>query len=471
MKFYTCVSRLLDQMLELHNDKPFLFKLAADWEFDECHSIERARNFIRKGLLIHKDSKLLFAESFRLELTYICQKVEQAKEKGEKEGNNSPADPIIEGNLPEVIYTSAVKKINDVSFLVDMLNIAQEYSFTSSLQDKILEMMRSKYPKEEVTWDTLARRELELSGTLKERIGKCISVYEDGLKNVPTRKMWSHYLNYVLEINEDLTTLPTFKKNCLNNVFEAAHKENMLSEKHYLLWVRKVENVDTCKVLQWGTEKLPSSNKLWSWRLRYHLSKYDKDGAMAVFKEITSNPDIPDQANLWLLVLRCYQIIDTAKAESLWNEGVNNPIVGAVLKARYVEWLAMSKGIGAARKAYEILSTVPPLSLEVHHAMLKVEDAQPKYSLKYLRLVYDTAINQYGKTNTDIWMRYLRFESKWGKPDLVPKIYDQAVKTLNSNLVDVFISEFQLVKAEMINNDRSSPNHKSTNRALSPLLP
>lgn len=31
-------------------------------------------------------------------------------------------------------------------------------------------MMKSEYPKEEVTWDTLARRELELSGTLRERI-------------------------------------------------------------------------------------------------------------------------------------------------------------------------------------------------------------------------------------------------------------------------------------------------------------
>ncbi|CAH1398066.1 unnamed protein product [Nezara viridula] len=412
MKFYTCVSRLFDQMLELGDQKPALYKLAANWEFDECHSIERARKFIREGLLIHKESKLLFKEAFSLELSYINQKMEQSKEQGENEHNNSLIDPLIEGNLAEVIYNSAVKTISNVSFLIDMLNIAQEYSFTSSLQDKILEMMRSKYPKEEVTWDTLARRELELRGTLKERIGKCISVYENGIRNVPTRKMWSLYLNYVLEINEDLTTLPTYKKKCLKNVFETAHKENMLSEKHYLLWVKKAENVDTCKVLQWGTENLCLSSKLWSWRLRYHLGKSDSEGVRAVLKEISSNPDIPDQVNLWLLVLRCYQIIDSNEAERLWDEGVKDPIVGAVLKGRYIEWLAMKKGNSFARRVGKILSATPPLSIDIYEVMLDMENAQSKYSAKILQEIYDKALEEYGKTNTGLFSFFLQLNFK-----------------------------------------------------------
>ncbi|XP_066901466.1 U3 small nucleolar RNA-associated protein 6 homolog [Halyomorpha halys] len=463
VKLYTCVSRLLDQMLELHGDKPALFKIAASWEFNECHSIERARKFIHQGLHIHKDSKLLFTEGFKLELAYANQKLSQAKEKGDK--NDSSADPVIEGNLADVIYTSAIKKISDVTFLVDLLNIAQGYSFTSSLQEKIIEGMKSKYPNEEVTWDTLARRELDLGLTLQDRIRKCISVYEDGLRNVPTRKMWLFYLDYVLEINEDLTTLPEFKKECLKNAFEAANRENMLSEKHYFLWIKKVEDVDACTVLKWGTERIGSSSKLWSWRLRYHLSKCDEEGAMAVFKEVISNPNIPDQANLWMLVLKCYQIIDTAKAENLWNEGVNNPIVGAVLKGRYIEWLAMTRGIMAARKVYATLSTTPPFSLELHEAMSKLEDAQPKVNVKYARQVYETAVNQYGKSNTDVWMWYVKFESKFGKPDLVPRIYEQALKTLNNDLVDVFISEFHLHKAETMNNDRPSSNNETSNGA------
>ncbi|CAH1398068.1 unnamed protein product [Nezara viridula] len=454
MKMHTCVSQLFDQLLDLHGDKPVLFKIAAHWEFYERHSIERARKFILKGLHTHKDSKLLFAEAFRIELTHTNQKMEQARENHEKEKNNTFVNPAAERTLLDVIYTAAINKINDVLFLVDLLNITQEFSFTSSLQDMIIERIKSKYPNEEVTWDTLARRELLLSGILQEKIGRCISVYEDGIKNVPTRKMWSYYLSYVLELNEDVDDLPIFKKNCLDKAFEAGHKEKMLSEKHYLLWVKKVEIVDAYKVLQYGTERFSSSNKLWSWRLRYHLSKSDEKGAMAVFKEIISNPNIPDQASLWMLVLRCYQMINTAKVESLWNEGVNNPSVGAVLKPRYIEWLAISRGILAARNAYSTFSTTPPLSLDLHETMAKLEDSQPKVSGKYTRPIYENAINQYGKTNTDVWFWYLKFEAKFGEPEGVLKVFDQAIKTLDRNLLNVFISEYRLIETEIMNNGR-----------------
>lgn len=451
VKMYTIISQLFDQMLELHDDKPVLFKMAATWEFYDCHSIERARKFLLKGLQVHKDSKLLFSEAIRIELTHTNQKLELAKENDENEKNNSLVDSAPERSLVDVFYNSAVNKINEVSFLVDLLNITQEFSFTSSLQDRILERIKSKYLNEEISWDTLARRELLLGGTLQERIVRCISLYEDGITIVPTKKMWSYYLGYVLELNEDVSTLPIFKKNCLRKAFEAGHKEEMLSEKHYMLWIKKVENVDPCEVLQLGTERFSSSNKLWSWRLRHHLSKSDEAGAMAVFKEIISNPEIPDQLSIWMLILKCYQIIDPVKAESLWNEGVNNPTVGTVLKGRYMEWMSMTKGITTARKAYPTLMTTPPLSLDLHEAMIKVEDAQPKVNIKCLRQAHVHAVEQFGKANTDVWFWYLKFEAKMGEVDRIVKIHDQAIKTLNSNLVKVFINEYHLAEVEMLN--------------------
>nr|BAN20997.1 hepatocellular carcinoma-associated antigen [Riptortus pedestris] len=456
VRFYTCVSRILDQLLELHGaDKPSLFKLAAQWEFDECHSIERARKFIHQGLHTHKDSKMLFTEGFRLELAYAKLKLEEAAEKGKLDENGDVGgDPVLKGQLAEVIYDSAIKKINDVTFLVDLLNIAEEYKFTSTLQNKIIEGMKTKFPNEEVTWDTLARRELELGGTFKERIEKCITTYQSGLDRIHTQKMWGFYLDCVLELNEDPNTLPNFKKNCLKNAFDAAHKAEMLTERHYLMWIRKVEDVDTCKVLRWGTERLKDSIKLWSWRLRFYLSRGDEVGAVSVFREAISNPDIPDQASLWFLLLKYYQMTDPSKGENLWKEGVNNMAVGAALKGRYVEWLAVSRGILAARRAYETLAITPPFSLDLHVSMSRLEDAQPKLSLKHARMVYETALTQFGESNTDVWMWYVRFEEKYGEAKHVPQIYDRAMKTLKAHLVDVFVSEFNLNKADTFSGHR-----------------
>lgn len=58
--------------------------------------------------------------------------------------------------------------------------------------------------------------------------------------------------------------------------------------------------------------------------------------------------------------------------------------------------------IVAARNAYSIISVLPPFTLDIHLAMAKVEDAQPQVDMKYARQVYETAINQFGKSSTGL---------------------------------------------------------------------
>jgi len=45
---------------------------------------------------------------------------------------------VLEGRLAEVIYESAMKKIHDVHFLIELITIAQEYNFTRKLQLKMV---------------------------------------------------------------------------------------------------------------------------------------------------------------------------------------------------------------------------------------------------------------------------------------------------------------------------------------------
>lgn len=53
----------------------------------------------------------------------------------------NPDDHLLSGKLAEVIYESAVKKIHDVAFVVELLNIAKEYDFTEALQTKMLKLV------------------------------------------------------------------------------------------------------------------------------------------------------------------------------------------------------------------------------------------------------------------------------------------------------------------------------------------
>lgn len=193
-RFYSCVSRMLVRMLQVHSDKPQLWKLAAKWEFEESQSVENARQFLLRGLRAHPDSRLLYAEAFRMELHYAAKKraeLEEARKKqgdsenvnsgtsskDEKEPNldtaktggvNFPGDvvpdqvwmkflnffecvllteelnkyvyfQVAEGRLAELIYESAMKRVDGVDFIIQLLDIAKEFSFTCKLQRKIVE--------------------------------------------------------------------------------------------------------------------------------------------------------------------------------------------------------------------------------------------------------------------------------------------------------------------------------------------
>jgi hypothetical protein len=57
-------------MLQVHSDKPYLWRFAANWEFEESHSVENARQFLLRGLRFHPESKVLYAEVKTLKIQF-----------------------------------------------------------------------------------------------------------------------------------------------------------------------------------------------------------------------------------------------------------------------------------------------------------------------------------------------------------------------------------------------------------------
>jgi len=114
--------------------------------------------------------------------------------------------------------------------------------------------MIQEYAHEALTWDTMARRELQglvqpsLTDTpmelenseqtsLRDRITSCNKVYQTAVKKIKTEEMWSLYIECLLEINRDQELLPNFKRKLLKTALVQAHQAKKLKEKHYLHWV------------------------------------------------------------------------------------------------------------------------------------------------------------------------------------------------------------------------------------------
>lgn len=111
--------------------------------------------------------------------------------------------------------------------------------------------MISEFPCEPMMWDTMARRELAgfaqpcardepidpTPPSLRDRIESCNQVYQTAVKKIKTEDMWSLYIECLLEINQDLETLPNLKKKLLKNGFSQMHQAKKMKEKYYLCWV------------------------------------------------------------------------------------------------------------------------------------------------------------------------------------------------------------------------------------------
>ncbi|KAI4484367.1 hypothetical protein M0802_013112 [Mischocyttarus mexicanus] len=287
------------KMLQVHQDKPKCWHIAARWEIEEEKNIDTARKLLIRGLYIHPNSQLLLIDTFR--------------ENNEKT-QSAPSEIDDEDDMPlplkraYVIYKEASKCVEDIKFIIELLNITKEYK-AEKLQKKIVSDMIQKYTHEPLMWDTMARRELEglvqpfdhdktlmedsEKSTLRDRITSCNQVYQTAVKKIKTEEIWSLYIECLIEINHDLKSLPNLKKKLLKSTLAQAHQAKKLNEKYYLHWIdilindMKDENMEKKleEILSSATENIPDSVSLWHIRLKHLFVTKQEEKANSVFKE------------------------------------------------------------------------------------------------------------------------------------------------------------------------------------------
>ncbi|XP_076649775.1 U3 small nucleolar RNA-associated protein 6 homolog isoform X2 [Halictus rubicundus] len=472
--FQNSVSHILGRMLQVHQDKPKCWHIAARWELEENKNKQTARQFLLRGLHIHPTSQLLFTDAFRLELDEASSNDKKNETNSDSAATSAAEDDMTIGlKRAYIIYQQASKCVKDIKFIVELLNITKEHSNAEKLQNKIVSDMIQEYAHEPLMWDTMARRELEglvqpsldddamevdssEQTSLRDRITSCNKVYQTALKKIKTEEMWTLYIECLLEINQKDGSLPNFKRKLLKTAFTQAHQAKKLKEKYYLLWVNmlNVEQKDEStvkkikEILCNATETIPNSVSLWHARLRYLLASGQEEEAEAIFPKVTEilgDKSLP----LWKMRILHMQAKTPERTEEVFQAALQgHPNVAQEIKPIYIEWLILTKSIQATRKVYDNLCLQPPFSIKMHKKMAELELMQPEISLKHLRKCNDMSTLQFGKNDTSVWIDYIKFEMKHGDPTKVGDLHRRAVKTLEPGLTDSFISEYSLMKAD-----------------------
>uniref|UniRef100_A0A7N8WVP6 UTP6 small subunit processome component n=1 Tax=Mastacembelus armatus TaxID=205130 RepID=A0A7N8WVP6_9TELE len=190
------ISKVFSALLAVHPDKPALWIMAAKSELEDRNSSESARHLFLRALRFHPNNKKVYQEYFRMELLH-CEKLRKQKQELEKAdmdlGEYEFSPEILSGKLAEVVYKDATGKIKEAEFVISLLNIATIFDFTKDLQDSILKDLQTNYKEDSLTWDFMAKRELEAPGAGEElrsakgrasdinrREEHCCQVYEEG---------------------------------------------------------------------------------------------------------------------------------------------------------------------------------------------------------------------------------------------------------------------------------------------------
>ncbi|XP_040386768.1 U3 small nucleolar RNA-associated protein 6 homolog [Cygnus olor] len=468
------LSKVFSTMLAIHSNKPALWIMAAKWEMETRLSSESARHLFLRALRFHPECPKLYQEYFRMELMNA---EKQRKEKKEFEqakmdlGELNYSEEILNGELARIIYRDAAQKIKGVEFHLSVLSIAKLFDFTQDLQKEILESLQTEYADDPLTWDYMARRELDL-GSLKstepttkqmkvseitQREERCCAVFEEAVTAVPTEDMWKCYITFCLERCNRKTNSEELKQKRLErtlSVFSKAHESSLLLESLYKQWLQLLleSNLSekATEVAEAATKRFSLSAEMWQMRLQV-LIQLKNDNVTQCFQEAFKHLKSKGTLPLWALWVEWSEGTNSKQdTEALYQRSLHAtaPAESVTMKEKYLDWAYRNGGYKKVKRVFTSLHENRPLSLDFFRKMIQIEKEQESCKMLHLREYYERALREFGSTESDLWLDYIKEELSHpqGKPENCGSIHWRAVKMLQGDQVEDFISKYTLLQ-------------------------
>uniref|UniRef100_A0A673VRI0 UTP6 small subunit processome component n=1 Tax=Suricata suricatta TaxID=37032 RepID=A0A673VRI0_SURSU len=431
------LSKVFSSMLAIHANKPALWIMAAKWEMEDRLSSESARQLFLRGLRFHPECSKLYQEYFRMELMHT-EKLRKEKEESEKAemdvDNLDYPEEILKGELARIIYKNSISVMKGVEFHLSLLSIAQLFDFAKDLQREIYDELQALHRDDPLTWDYVARRELEVElqpeGEQPARkqarpveVGRkedrCCAVYEEAVRTVPTEAMWKYYITFCLErFTKKPSSLWLREKRLERTMvaFRKAHELQFLPEYQYKQWfellLRHSFLEEALEVVGAGMELFRDSVTMWYMKLQVLIASKSCDVAKA-FEEAFSFLEPQVCLPLWI-----------SWAE--WSEGAQSEedteaifkkallaVKGAdsiTLKEKYLDWAYRSGGYRKARAVFKSLRQSRPLSVDFFRKIIQFEKEQESGKMVNLRDYYERALRVFGTVDSDLWIDYIKEE-------------------------------------------------------------
>ncbi|XP_024593046.1 U3 small nucleolar RNA-associated protein 6 homolog isoform X2 [Neophocaena asiaeorientalis asiaeorientalis] len=470
------LSKVFSAMLAIHSNKPALWIMAAKWEMEDRLSSESARQLFLRALRFHPECPKLYQEYFRMELMH-AEKLRKEKQEFEKAkmdvGNLEYAEEILMGELARIIYKNSVNIIKSAEFHVSLLSIAQLFDFAKDLQREIYDDLQALHTDDPLTWDYVARRELEIESqpgeeppTTKQtkvaevgrREERCCAVYEEAVKTLRTEAMCKCYINFCMERFAKKTSSRHLREKRLERTmvaFRKAHDLKLLSEFQYKQWSELLLHHDflteALEVAGAGMELFRGSVTMWQVKLQVLIASKSPDVAM-LFEEAFVHLKPQICLPLWISWAEWSEGAKSQEdTEAVFKKAVLAVTGGdsVTLKDKYLDWAYRSGGYKKARAVFKSLQESRPFSVDFFRKMIQFEKEQESCKMANLREYYERALREFGSVDSDLWMDYIKEELNHplGRPEHCGQIYWRAMKMLQGESAELFVAKHAVHQA------------------------
>ncbi|XP_065095311.1 U3 small nucleolar RNA-associated protein 6 homolog [Ochlerotatus camptorhynchus] len=466
-------SRTLDKMLNYHGDKPKAWISAANWEYKQMNNMDRARHFMFRGLQRHPECRELYLNFLQLQFQEVEKIVESSEEDVvallEKEDSslNRALDSL------RLVYEHYKARDQDLEFFVELLNSLKDSDVTKGFGITALEEMKQMFAAKELMWDTLAMlalrgshlvkvendEEMKSDNPFKENLEACVQVYEAAVEVLPTKVMWSHYIDAMLKLNEDMSSHQKLRRRVLGVAFKKAFETGFLEEDKYAQYLKLLIHTDkpqdtfVTEVLEKALGAYPNSIKLWELHLNYLARKEaSAEEFDAVFKK-SLNKCTGDVLPLWIVRFQYYHTRTDLhqRLEKTFKEAINQtPAISVHFQPLYLEFLVITEDIDAARKQYRQMQRSCCPCLELHRKMAQLESIQAQPNTDQWRLCHENVTQYFGTSDSSVWIDYIKFEKDGGNPKNMPNVFERAKSRLDATLVGNFIADYEHLRNSLV---------------------
>lgn len=202
---------------------------------------------------------------------------------------------------------------------------------------------------------------------------------------INTPKMWTFYINAMIELNENIATLPLLKRSVLGCAFKAAYDAKQISEEHCIQYIDIMYTTGAAEdmilnILEGALASFPMSVTLWESLMKFHIQSNDDCKVEEIFKNAKKELG-NDAYPIWSLYMKYLFTLMTKgqskKIKEFFSQVVTEPSDNfRSLKVDCIEGTATMFGVNSARQFFNnaIKNGFP--CLEMYKKLAEIEEMQ-----------------------------------------------------------------------------------------------